>query len=111
MGILLRWLQAGDKLGMPHSRPMPSIGSRCHELRITDAGKIWRVIYRLDGDAIVIADVFKRRRNKRQRALLPTAVGAYGSMISWPGRNDHGREKNGSSSKRRAGRWARLPSS
>lgn len=39
---------------------MPSIGRRCHELRIVDAGKTWRVIYRLDPDAIVIADVFQK---------------------------------------------------
>jgi phage-related protein len=59
-GILLRQLQAGVTLGMPHSRPMPSIGRRCHELRVVDAGKTWRVIYRLDADAIVIADVFQK---------------------------------------------------
>src|SRR5687768_10259303 len=59
-GSLLRRLQAGEKLGMPHSRPMPSIGPRCHELRIVDAGKTWRVVYRIDPDAIVIADVFQK---------------------------------------------------
>lgn len=46
---------------MPHSRPMPSIGARCHELRIPDAGVQWRIIYRVDPDAIVIAEVFKKR--------------------------------------------------
>jgi hypothetical protein len=35
-GFLLRRLQAGIKLEMPHSRPMPGIGTRCHELRIVD---------------------------------------------------------------------------
>jgi phage-related protein len=59
-GVLLRRLQRGERLGMPHSRPMPAIGRRCHELRIVDAGKAWRVVYRLDGDAIVIADVFQK---------------------------------------------------
>lgn len=59
-GLLLRRLQRGDKLGLPHSRPMPSIGPRCHELRITDERKIWRIVYRLDLDAIVIADVFQK---------------------------------------------------
>lgn len=59
-GTLLRRLQGGDKLGMPHSRPMPAIGSRCHELRIVDAGKTWRIVYRLDADAVVIADVFQK---------------------------------------------------
>jgi phage-related protein len=59
-GGLLRRLQQGEKLGMPHSRPMPSIGRRCHELRVVDADRTWRLIYRLDPDAIVIADVFAK---------------------------------------------------
>jgi phage-related protein len=59
-GYLLRRLQAGQLIGMPHSRPMPSIGARCHELRIQDADKTWRVIYRVDAEAIVIAEVFSK---------------------------------------------------
>lgn len=59
-GILLRRLQRGEALRMPHARPMPGIGRRCHELRIPDEGKTWRIIYRLDDDAIVIADVFQK---------------------------------------------------
>lgn len=59
-GYLLRQLQAGQLIGMPHSRPMPSIGARCHELRIQDADKTWRVMYRVDRDAIVIAEVFSK---------------------------------------------------
>ena len=35
-GFLLRSLQQGEKLSLPHSRPMPSVGPRCHELRIRD---------------------------------------------------------------------------
>ena len=59
-GTLLRRLQRGDKLVMPHSRPMPGIGLRCHELRIVDAGATWRVVYRIDSDAIIVADVFRK---------------------------------------------------
>jgi phage-related protein len=59
-GAWLRRLQGGEKVGMPHSRPMPSIGPRCHELRIVDASKTWRIVYRLDSDAVVIADVFQK---------------------------------------------------
>ncbi|MDE2089230.1 MAG: type II toxin-antitoxin system RelE/ParE family toxin, partial [Gammaproteobacteria bacterium] len=54
-GLLLRRLQAGENLGLPHSRPMPSIGPGCHELRINDRGVTWRIVYRVDSDAIVIA--------------------------------------------------------
>ena len=59
-GMLLRRLQRGEALRMPHSRPMPAIGSRCHELRIVDARRAWRIIYRTDPDAVVIADVFQK---------------------------------------------------
>lgn len=41
-GYLLRQLQAGQLIGMPHSRPMPSIGARCHDLGIQDTDKTWR---------------------------------------------------------------------
>ena len=59
-GTLLRRLQGGERLSMPHSRPMPVIGPRCHELRVVDAQKTWRLVYRIDPDAIVLADVFRK---------------------------------------------------
>lgn len=33
-GLLLRRLQPGENLRMPHARPMPTLGRRCVELRI-----------------------------------------------------------------------------
>ena len=63
-GFLLRRLQRGERLRMPQSRPMPSIGARCHELRINDADATWRLIYRIDSDAIVIAEVFAKKTEK-----------------------------------------------
>jgi phage-related protein len=59
-GLLLRRLQQGENLGMPHSRPLPRIGPRCHELRIRDENKNWRIIYRNDDDAIIIAEIFHK---------------------------------------------------
>ncbi|MBK6519747.1 MAG: type II toxin-antitoxin system RelE/ParE family toxin [Polyangiaceae bacterium] len=61
MGTLLRRLQRREKLAMPASRPMPSIGPRCHELRVNDENATWRLIYRIDPDAIVIVDVFSKK--------------------------------------------------
>lgn len=69
-GVLLRRLQRGEKLSMPHSRPMPSIGSRCHELRIQDAGHTWRIFYRLERDAVVIAGVAKKKTQRTPKAIL-----------------------------------------
>jgi len=40
---------------------MPSIGARGHELRIPDEGATWRLVYRLDDDAVVIVDVFSKK--------------------------------------------------
>lgn len=60
-GYLLRRLQMGELLSLPQSRPMPSIGRRCHELRIEDQDKTWRIIYRLDPDAVVILDIFEKK--------------------------------------------------
>ena len=60
-GFLLRLVEEGEHVGMPHSRAMPSVGSRCHELRINDREQTWRVIYRVDPDAVVILDVFSKK--------------------------------------------------
>lgn len=69
-GFLLRRLQQGESLELPHSRPMPSIGSHCHELRIRDADKNWRIIYRIDDDAIVIVELFnKTTQNTPDRVI------------------------------------------
>jgi phage-related protein len=69
-GYLIRRLQSGDRLGMPHSRPMPSIGRRCHELRINDADSTWRIVYRLDEDAIVILEVFSKKTQQTPKAVV-----------------------------------------
>jgi phage-related protein len=60
-GVLLRSLQRGLSLSMPQARLMPSIGKRCLELRIVDADVTWRIVLRVDADAIVIADVFAKK--------------------------------------------------
>lgn len=71
-GYLLRELQRGVALAMPHSRPMPSIGPHCHELRITDEDKIWRIFYRIDGDAVVIAEIVKKKTGKTPKSVIDT---------------------------------------
>jgi phage-related protein len=71
-GILLRRLQWGQLLGLPHSRPMPTIGRRCHELRIPDERVTWRIIYRIDPDAIVVGDVFAKKTPATPGQVLET---------------------------------------
>jgi phage-related protein len=69
-GYLLRRLQAGEKLSMPHSRPMTSIGARCHELRIVDENTTWRIVYRIDNDAILILEVFQKKTQQTPRNVI-----------------------------------------
>jgi phage-related protein len=72
-GLLLRRLQSGDLLSMPQSRPMPGIGKRCHELRIPDINGTWRIIYRIDPDAIIIVDVFEKKTEKTPKQVIAIA--------------------------------------
>ena len=69
-GYLLRLLQRGETLGLPHSRPMPAIGSRCHELRINDAAATFRIVYRADPDAVVILEVFSKKTMRTPRLVI-----------------------------------------
>ena len=73
-GVLLRQLQRGELLSLPHSRPMPSIGNRCHELRVLDKDVSCRIIYRIDSDAIVIADVFSKKTTRTPTVAVERAT-------------------------------------
>lgn len=69
-GVLLRRLQRGESLGLPHSRPMPVIGPRCHELRIPDKTKNWRIFYHLAADAVVILDILEKQTQQTPLATI-----------------------------------------
>lgn len=71
-GFLLRRLQKGELLEMPVSRAMPSIGTNCHELRINDKDKTWRIVYHIDDDAIVILEVFAKKSQKTPSEVIDT---------------------------------------
>jgi phage-related protein len=68
--MLLRRLQKGENIGLPHSRPMPDIGSYCHELRIRDETKNWRIFYHTSADALVILDVHHKTTQKTPKAVF-----------------------------------------
>jgi len=71
-GFLLRLLQRAEKIALPHSRPMPSTGRRCHELRVPDDKVSWRIVYRIDADAIVIVEVFSKKTGKTPKSVIET---------------------------------------
>ncbi len=69
-GFLLRMLQRGEKLSMPRSRPMPSVGRRCHELRVPDQDQTWRILYRIDEDAILVLHVFSKKSGQTPKSVI-----------------------------------------
>jgi len=71
-GFLVRMIQAGEILSMPESRPMPSIGPRCHELRIPDGNLTWRVIYRIDPGAVILVEMFAKKDRKTPKKVIDT---------------------------------------
>lgn len=71
-GFLVRMLQGGDVVSMPDSRPMALIGPHCHELRVQDADATWRIIYRLDPEAIVLVDIFSKKTQKTPKRVIET---------------------------------------
>jgi phage-related protein len=73
-GYLLRLLQKGQAVGMPRSRPMPIVGPRCHELRVRDGGADWRIVYRVDSDAVVILEVFSKKTRATPKAVIDSCT-------------------------------------
>ncbi|MBV9866550.1 MAG: type II toxin-antitoxin system RelE/ParE family toxin [Abitibacteriaceae bacterium] len=76
-GRLLRQVQNGIALTMPHSRPMPGIGPRCHELRINDEKQTWRVIYRIDENFIVVAHIFSKKTQQTPQTVIDSCKKRY----------------------------------
>jgi phage-related protein len=69
-GGLLGALQQGHALSLPQSRPMPRIGARCHELKIKDGKKEWRIIYRTDSAEILVVEVFQKKTKKTPQEII-----------------------------------------
>lgn len=55
---------------MPASRPMASVGAHCHELRVTDAKSNWRLMYRIDSNAVVVLEVFAKKTEATPKAAI-----------------------------------------
>ena len=49
---------------------MPVLGTRCHELRINDEAGTFRILYRVDTDAIVILDVFLMKTHQTPQLVI-----------------------------------------
>jgi phage-related protein len=83
-GGLLRQLQRGERLGLPHSRPMPEIATGCHELRIKDSGHNWRIVYHVAREAVVVLDVFSKKTNATPKTVITASrrrLGAFQTLM------------------------------
>jgi phage-related protein len=49
---------------------MPRVGKQCHELRVDDERVTWRLVCRIDSDAIVIAEVFSKKTSETPDAVI-----------------------------------------
>ncbi len=63
-GDLLRLLQEGVKISMPQAEPLPIIGPRCGALRVRDGEHNWRIVYRIDADAVLVLEVYAKKTRK-----------------------------------------------
>src|SRR5437660_12886160 len=63
-GDLLRLLQEGEPLAMPQAEPLPVVGPRCGALRVRDGRHNWRIMYRVDADAILVLEVYAKKTRK-----------------------------------------------
>ena len=48
-----------------------------HELRIPDEVATWRIIYRVDEDAIVISEVFSKKTQQTPQSVIRTCKARY----------------------------------
>jgi len=48
----------------------PDFGKGCHELRIVDETRTWRIVYGIEADAIVILEVFSKTTRTTPRSIM-----------------------------------------
>ena len=70
IGMLLRFVQAGESLGLPISRPMSVIGPNCHELRLSDEQGEWRVFYHIGIDVVQVLDVLHKTTRSTPKGVI-----------------------------------------
>ncbi len=101
-GMLLRLLQQGERLGMPQAEPLPDVGPRCGALRVRDAEHNWRIMYRIDSDAVLILEVYSTEDPGRSPDEDHRAVQAAGKTVRRGSQCG-----NESTSEARTGSWTR----
>lgn len=68
-------LQNGESLGAPQSKPMKSIHTKAHELRIKDKKGAYRVIYVLSTqEQILIPHAFTKKTQKTPKKEIELSI-------------------------------------
>jgi phage-related protein len=79
-------LQYGARVGMPLSRPMPSVGTGVQELRIRDPSGIYRAFYVLKfRDGVLVFHAFEKRSQKTSRHDIALGVKRLGEVLHGSG--------------------------
>jgi hypothetical protein len=55
---------------------LPDVGSRCGALRVRDAEHNWRIMYRIDSDAVLVLDVYIQEDPEDSRRGHPAVPAA-----------------------------------
>jgi len=75
-------LQRGEKLFMPLSRPMPTVGSNVHELRIKNRDGSWRVFYvTVAEDGIYVFHAFMKKTQKTPKKEIDLEIKRLKEML------------------------------
>jgi phage-related protein len=79
---LLAQLSDGVKLGMPASRPMPSVYLGVHELRVKDRIGQYRIFYYLKcNERILVFHIFKKKTQATPLLEIKTAQRRLKDML------------------------------
>ncbi len=65
---------------MPQARPLFDIAPRVYELRIREAGKNWRLFYRVDADRVLLIHLINKTTqtlSERDKTLVKTRLATY----------------------------------
>lgn len=79
---IFRLLTEGESLGMPISRPMPSIAHGAHEIRLKDRGGQYRVFYfTKHKDAVLVFHFLRKKTEATPRHELEIAQRRLQEML------------------------------
>ena len=64
-GFLIGELQDGRQVKYPQAEPLATtLGPRCGALRVRDDRHSWRIMYRVDAEAVLIVEVYAKKTKK-----------------------------------------------